>query len=613
MNIRWFALPLFALVGFAGCDDSSSVVQPPPEPSLEEFENPPAPAATAVGRGGAAATVDVRATLAAIYTLKHGGNAIDASVAAAAVLGVTDPFSCGIGGGGFMVVYLAKERRFITIDHREKAPGAQTHALFYRNDKPIPTNDLITSGLSVGVPGTVRGWEEALRRYGKLTFREVLRPAIVVAEKGFVVDATFADQTGRNLDRFRRISSTRKLFLTDAGDPRPVGERFKNPELGAVYRKIAEGGAKVMYEGELAQKIVETVRQPPEANPPLEPGVMAVEDLANYEARVRVPVESSYRGHTIIGMPAPSSGGLTLGETLNILAVVAPSGAGEQNGTEEHVHRYLEASRLAFADRNAFHGDPEYVDVPRQGLLAIPFATERSALITDRAPTAAAKPGNPYAYQDDPSPSGPPGKPSTFDASPTAMEKETTHITVTDDDGNIVSYTFTIEAEGGSGIVVPGHGFLLNNELTDFDIPSDPKAKAANLLEPGKRPRSSMTPTIVTKDGKPRLALGSPGGSTIITTVGQALVNFFDFNMPLPAALAAPRVSQRNATDLRDTAETVFLASDMATKLKARGHVFTEQAEIGAATGIQFNDDGTVTAAAEPVRRGGGSAMVVKP
>ncbi|WP_394850694.1 gamma-glutamyltransferase [Pendulispora brunnea] len=619
---KWLTLsliPLVALTGFVACDDSTQVSAPPdggaPDAaaSFDVLANPPTPAATAVGRGGAAATVDVRATLAAIEILKRGGNAIDASVAAAAVLGVTDPFSCGIGGGGFMVIYLAKENRFVTIDHREKAPKAQTPSLFYPGGQRLDTNEIIASGLSVGVPGTLRGWEEALRRYGKKTLGEVMQPGIFVAEHGFVVDSTFVDQTKRNQARFQRVSSARKLYLTDAGEPHAVGDLFKNPELGATYRKIAEGGTRVFYEGEVGQKIVDAVRQPPEANPPLRAGVMTMEDLANYDARVRLPVESTYRGHTVIGMPAPSSGGMTLAETLNILTPFSANG-----DRELHLHRYIEASRLAFADRNAYDGDPEYVDVPMQGMLSMGFADSRRAVITDKAGTGSAKAGNPYAFQSDPSPSGPPAQTPALDTSPGGATRETTHITVTDSEGNIVSYTFTIEFEGGSSIVVPGLGFLLNNELTDFDIPTDPNAKAANILEPGKRPRSSMTPTLIFKDGKPRIAVGSPGGSTIITTVGQTLINYFDFNMPLAQALAEPRVSERNivvtpGTDTKSTAEPAFINSDIGAALKARGHQFVETAEIGAATGIQFNDDGTVTAVAEPVRRGGGSAMVVSP
>ena len=623
---KWLTLsliPLVSLTGFLACDDSAQVSTPPdggsPDAavdaaaSFDVLANPPAPAATVVGHGGAAATVDVRATLAAIEILKRGGNAIDATVAAAGVLGVTDPFSCGIGGGGFMLIYLAKENRFVTIEHREMAPKGQTSALFYPGGQRLDTNEIIASGLSVGVPGTLRGWEEAVRRYGKKSLGELLQPGIFVAEHGFVVDSTFSAQTKRNQARFQRVSTARKLYLTDAGEPYAAGALFKNPDLGATYRQIAEGGTRVFYQGEVGQKIVDTIHQPPEANPPLRPGVMTMEDLGNYEARVRLPVESTYRGHTVVGMPAPSSGGMTVAETLNILTPFAANG-----DRELFLHRYMEASRLAFADRNAFHGDPEFVDVPREGLLSTAFAESRRALISDHAGTGSASAGDPYKYQSDHSPSGPPTQAPALDTSPGFSTRETTHITVTDAEGNIVTYTFTIESEGGSAIVVPGLGFLLNNELTDFDIPADPNSKAANILEPGKRPRSSMTPTLIFKEGKPRIAVGSPGGSTIITTVGQTLINYFDFNMPLADALAAPRVSERNivvspGTDTKSTAEPAFIDSDIGAKLKARGHQFVVQDEIGAATGIQFNDDGSVTAVAEPVRRGGGSAMVVAP
>jgi gamma-glutamyltranspeptidase/glutathione hydrolase len=262
--------------------------------------------------------------------------------------------------------------------------------------------------------------------------------------------------------------------------------------------------------------------------------------------------------------------------------------------------------------------DPEFVEVPMAGLLSKDYAAERrKGLNSALAAPGAVPAGNPFAYQEDPSPTRPVVVPPSQAAlAPSVLDvanRETTHITTTDKVGNIVAYTCTIEAEGGNGIVVPGYGFLLNNELTDFDFPPSPTAPHANAPEPGKRPRSSMSPTIVLKDGAPVLALGSPGGSTIITTVLQTLVNHLDFGMPLLEAAAAPRVSQRNQPDGKSQAEPEFIASPEAAALKERGHVFVDAGPIGAFTGIRFNPDGTVTAVAEPRRRGGGSAMVVEP
>jgi gamma-glutamyltranspeptidase/glutathione hydrolase len=561
-------------------------------PALKPASSP-ASTPTATGRGGAAATVDARATSAAIDLLKAGGNAVDAAVAAASVLGVTDPYSCGIGGGGFMVIYLARDRRVVTVDHRETAPQALERSRLYENGAPIPFDELVTSGLSVGVPGSLRGWDEALRRFGTRSLADVLQPAIHTAEHGFDVDPTFFEQTRHNVSRFRDFTSSAALFLGPDGRPWPVGSTFKNPGLARTYRLIARDGVPVFYRGEIARAIVSTVTQPPVtpgASRHVRPGVMRLEDLAGYEALVRPPVTSTYRGYTLHGMGPPSSGSLTLALTFNLLEAYSPASLSRA----DFLHRYLEASRLAFADRTAFLGDPAFVSVPSAGLVSRDYATQRrAALNVSRASTSAAAPGNPRPFDTE--------------------DKETTHLTTSDAAGNIVSYTCTIEGEGGNGMVVPGYGFLLNNEVTDFDLPATVDAPHPNAPAPGKRPRSSMSPLIVLEDGAPVLALGSPGGATIITTVGQTLLNHLDFGMPIDQALAAPRVSQRNSPDSRSQAEPEFISSPEAAALEALGHGFTNVGPIGALTALRFNADGTVTAAAEPRRRGGGSAQVVEP
>ncbi|WP_437730048.1 gamma-glutamyltransferase [Sorangium sp. So ce1335] len=631
MAQRKHLLPTIGLVLCAACSPSEkldpvSQVEPAPGDAGAQpdgggtgddlFATLPEIAPTATGRGGAAATVDLRGTLAAIEILRKGGNAVDAAVAAASVLGATDPFSCGIGGGGFMLIYLAGEGKVVTIDHRETAPAGLTASAFYESGAPIDFDELVTSGLSVGVPGTVRGWSEALRRYGTLGLGDALARAIRVAETGFDVDRTFFEQTGRNLERFRAITSSKELFLGPDGEPWPVGTTFKNPDLARTYRLIAEGGERAFYEGEVAEAIVAAVGSPPvEPGSALtvRPGVMAPSDLQDYEVRVRPAVSTTYRGHTIHGMGLPSSGGITVALALNLLEGFDP----EVLTPVEVLHRYLGASRLAFADRGAFLGDPEFVEAPVAGLLSKDYADARRDLIDlVKAPTKAAAPGDPFAFQNDPSPSpgGGQGARGRSARPNDAGDNETTHITISDAAGNVVSYTCTIEAEGGNGIVVPGHGFLLNNELTDFTLPDDPSTPHPNVAEPGKRPRSSMSPTLVMKDGKPLLALASPGGSTIITTVLQILVGAIDLGRPIDEALAAPRISQRNAGDGSSDAETAFLSTPEAEGLRDLGHVFSDKStsggEIGAATALRFNGDGTVTAVAEPVRRQGGSAMV---
>ena len=551
----------------------------------------------AIGTGGAVASVNVLATAAGIRVLRQGGNAVDAAVAAAAVLGVAEPFSSGIGGGGFMVIYDARHHRVSTIDSRETAPEAFRADVFIDPalGKPIPFPELVTSGLGVGVPGTLQAWKVAASRFGTRPFASLLKPAIQIADEGFVVNPTFNLQINQNLSRFQDFSSTRALYLPSGAAP-AVGSLFRNPDLANTYRLIARQGTDVFYEGPIAQNIVDTVQHPPTMpgiTRNVRPGLMNRDDLEDYNVVLREPVATTYRGLSIYGMGPPSSGGSTVGESLNIL-----EGFNMHDlSRTQALHRYLEASRLAFADRNAYLGDPDVVDVPLAGLLSKQFAAQRRALIGPTAATSPVAPGNPYPFQ----------HAASANNGESREGVSTTHLTVADRWGNIVSYTFTIEQIGGSGIVVPGRGFLLNNELTDFD----PTPGLANSPGPAKRPRSSMSPTIVFSGGRPVLALGSPGGSTIITTVLQLLINQVDFGMSLPDAIAAPRASQRNTA--LTTAEPAFLSSPEAAGLQALGQKFTSTDEIGAATGIAFLRGGLFQAVAEPVRRGGGSAMVVNP
>src|SRR5437588_9484255 len=556
----------------------------------------PAKQSVAVGKGGAVASVNLLATAEGTRVLRDGGNAVDAAVAAAAVLGVAEPFSSGIGGGGFMVIYDARHHRVSTIDSREMSPAGYRADVFIdpATGKPVPFPELVTSGLGVGVPGTLEAWKVAAEKFGTRPLASLLKPAIQIADQGFVVNPTFNLQINQNLSRFQDFSSTRALYLPSGAAP-AVGSLFRNPDLANTYRLIARQGTDVFYEGPIAQNIVDTVQHPPTMpgiTRNVRPGLMNRDDLEDYNIVLREPVATTYRGLSIYGMGPPSSGGSTIGESLNIL-----------EGFDMHdlsrtqaLHRYLEASRLAFADRNAYLGDPDVIDIPLAGLLSKQFAAQRRALIGPTAATSPVAPGNPYPFQKASSTNG-----------ESREGVSTTHLTVADRWGNIVSYTFTIEQIGGSGMIVPGRGFLLNNELTDFD----PSPGLANSPGPGKRPRRSMSPTIVFSGGRPVLALGSPGGSTIITTVLQLLINQVDFGMSLPDAIAAPRASQRH-TPLT-TAEHALLSPPDTAGLQALGQQVTPNDEIGAATGIAFLRGGLFQAVAEPVRRGGGSAMVVNP
>jgi gamma-glutamyltranspeptidase / glutathione hydrolase len=563
---------------------------------------PPAKQPTATGRDGGAATVDALGTQAAIDTLRRGGNAVDAAVAAAGVLGVVEPFSCGIGGGGFMVIRTRKGD-VTTIDSRELSPRAMRPDSFMVNGAPLAFNDARYSGLSAGVPGTVAGWDRALDEYGTKDLDDVLEPGIRVAENGFVVDQTFFSQTEPNVPWFDDIPSTAAIYLDPDGTPRDVGSVLRNPDMARTYRLIAHLGTDGFYDGPVAEAMAEASQHPPvgpNADHVWRPGLMTEDDIDDYYAPERDPARIGYRGLDIWGMGPPSSGGSTVGEALNILEGYRLR-ASERT---KALHLLLESNRFAFADRNAYLADPRFFDVPLEGLLSDSFAAERRALISDqRAATSPVAPGDPYDNQDD---RGRGGRASATISHP---HQSTTHLVVSDRKGTVVSYTFTIESTGGNGIVVPGWGFLLNNELTDFNFDS---TTHPNRADSRKRPRSSMAPTIVTRHGKPYLAVGSPGGSTIIGTVAQVLFDRIDMGRSLPEAIAAPRAVNRNTTT--STAEPAFISSPEGQLLASQyRHAFAPQGEIGAVTGLDFLHGNRVVAAAEPTRRGGGSAAVVRP
>ncbi len=595
---RLLALPLAAALGAALALPAQAVA-------------PPAKWPIAVGTGGAVSTVDADATGVGLQVLRSGGNAVDAAVAAAAALGVTEPFSAGIGGGGYFVYYDAKTGKVQTLDGRETGPQSLRENSFTdASGAPLEFQEARVSGLSVGVPGTLKTWQGALDRWGTTTLGQALAPAEELARNGFVVDQTFHDQiaTDPNPQAFATFSSTKALFLP-GGQPPAVGSRFRNPDLADTYREIRQRGADTLYGGPLGADVARTVQFPPLAAQPsgwpyeVRPGGMTLADLRDYRLRQRAPTHATFRGLDVYGMAPSSSGGTTVGEALQILDTTSPDA-----GRVAALHNYLEASALAFADRNRYVGDPAFFAVPQDELLSKGFAKERACQISPRTtlprPVAPGSPDGSYGCQ----------KPSTEQVGAQQEGLSTTNLTVADREGNVVEYTLTIEQTGGSGIVVPHRGFLLNNELTDFNFtPTQGEAIDPNLPAPGKRPRSSMSPTVVLRDGEPLLAVGSPGGSTIITTVLQILLDRVDLGLTLPQAIADPRISDRNGTSTQ--AEPAFLGTPAQRALSNRGHVFTvgTTPEIGAATGIEFLDDGRLLAAAEPERRGGGSAAVVTP
>jgi gamma-glutamyltranspeptidase / glutathione hydrolase len=571
----------------------------------------------ATGTGGAVASMDLDASKAGIDVLRRGGNAVDAAVATASTLGVTIPFVAGPGGGGFMVIYLARSHRVVTIDGRESCPAACTSTMFIdpKTGKPLDYNYASDQPVSTGVPSMVATWANALRLYGRNSLASDLRPAIRVAKRGFRVNFDFTQLEQSGLATLRAYPASRSLFLTKAGDPLPVGTVLRNPDLARTYALLSRYGPSYLYNGPLGQAIVNADDHPalyPDTTLITQPGIMRMSDLRGYVARTQAPTRVDYRGLAVYGMAPPSSGGSTEGETLNILG--GWNLAAEPRATA--LFHYLEASRLAYADRNAYVGDPRYVQVPLRGLLSPEFAATRRCLVHNTSLVSPVAPGDPFPPYHPCTPGG-----MTQPTGTSPEEHHTNNIVTVDKWGDIVAYTNTINFFGGSGMTVPGYGFLLNNEMTDFDFaPPKPGVYDPNLPAGGKQPRSSMGPIIAFRHGRPLFSIGAAGGSTIITTVVQTLINHVDFGMSLPEALAAPRVSQRNsATSL---AEPAFYNSPIRQTLTnefgeqftlSTGPVLPLNYYPGDATALQILGHRRAEAIAEPVRLGGGSALAVHP
>jgi gamma-glutamyltranspeptidase/glutathione hydrolase len=522
-----------------------------------------------IARHGMVVAQERRAARIGTEVLDRGGNAVDAAVAVGFALAVTYPRAGNLGGGGFMVIHLAKGNRNTTIDYRETAPAAATATMFLdAKDEPDPAKSR-DSGLAVGVPGTVAGLAMALKKYGsgKFTLADLIAPAINIAEQGFPVEDDLADSLPRSAKRLARWPSTKSIFFL-GDEPLHEGDRLLQFDLADTLRAIAESGPRAFYTGRIAEQIVDAVH---EAG-----GIMTVDDLKNYHAIERKPVEGTYRGYKIISMPPPSSGGLCLIEMLNILE-------GYDLGDlprEQALHDMIEAMKRAYADRAVLMGDPAKVKIPVEGLLSKKYAAQLRASMGAR-PTPAAQV---HA-----------GKPAA------AEGRNTTHFSIIDGDGNAVSNTYTLNFSYGLGLVADGTGVLLNNELDDFAAkPGTANAYGlvgfnANLPGPGKRPLSSMTPTIVLKNGKPFLVTGSPGGSRIITAVLQVIANVIDFHMPIGKAVSAPRLHNQWLPD-KTYVEPGFPAAVL-NGLKARGHVIVPTDPHTAANSIEVTADGYVGAA----------------
>jgi gamma-glutamyltranspeptidase / glutathione hydrolase len=463
--------------------------------------------------------------------LAEGGTAADAMVAVQTVLGLVEPQSSGLGGGAFLVWYDAETGEVTTLDGRETAPLQATPKLFLdENGEPLKFFDAVVGGRSVGTPGTPMLMEEAHRRWGRSNWAGLFNDAIVLAEDGFEVSPRMAASIAGDAERLSRYGTARDYFLP-GGVPLAAGATLMNPAYADTLRQIAAGGAKAFYEGPIAADIVRTVREA-EGNP----GVLSREDFATYTIRGRPPVCVTYRAHEVCGMGPPSSGGLTVGQILKLVEHADIAGLGAENPTAWRL--IGDASRLAFADRERYMADDDFVPVPVKGLVDEAYMAGRAKLLEGDKALNTVEPGLPafdHAMN---------SYPRRADGEAIELPS-TSHISIVDRYGNALSMTTTIENGFGSRLMV--RGFLLNNELTDFSFRTHVDGvPVANRVEPGKRPRSSMAPTIVLKDGKPVFVVGSPGGSQIIGYVAQAIINRIDWGMDPQQAVAAPHLVNRS-------------------------------------------------------------------
>ncbi|MCK0209306.1 gamma-glutamyltransferase [Starkeya koreensis] len=536
----------------------------------------------ATGRRWMVTAANPLAAEAGAAMLRAGGSAIDALVATQLVLGLVEPQSSGLGGGGFLVYWDAKTKTLTTFDGRETAPRAATPTLFQdAAGEPLAFLDAVVGGRSVGTPGTPRLLETVHRRYGRLAWARLFRPALRLADKGFTVSPRLAGLIEAEKETLARDGAARAYFLP-GGAPLKEGARLKNPAYARTLRLLRDGGADAFYSGTLARDIVRTVRGA--ANP----GLLSAGDLREYRVVERAPVCASYRALDICGMGPPSSGALTLGQILGVLDFYDLKAKGD---TPDSWRLIADASRLAFADRERYMADDDFVPMPTRGLLARNYLAGRAALLVRESAlpeVAAGAPRWDHAMAAPPRADGQaPELPST------------TQITIVDARGNVASMTSTIEAAFGSRLMVGG--FLLNNELTDFSFRSHRDGvPVANRVEPGKRPRSSMAPTIVMKAGRPVLALGSPGGSQIIGYVAKTLIAHIDWGMPLDKAIAAPNVLARfKALEI----EQGTPAEAMMPALKAFGF---DVKTLPMTSGVQAVSigEGRLVGAADPRREG---------
>jgi gamma-glutamyltranspeptidase/glutathione hydrolase len=512
--------------------------------------------------------------------LRRGGNAVDAAVATGFAMAVTYPRAGNIGGGGFMVIHSRDRGEDVTIDYRETAPAATTPGIFLGPDGKPDAAKSRESALGIGVPGTVAGLALALEKYGsgKFTLAELLQPSIDIARNGLVIADDIADTLPDEYPWLARWPASAKLFSRADGTPLREGDTLMQPDLAATLSAIAEQGPRGFYQGPVAEKLVKAIGDAG--------GIMTLDDLKSYQAVIRAPLRGTYRGYDIVSMPLPSSGGVVLLEMLNILEGFPMSDM--KQGSALSLHVMIEAMKRAYADRARYLGDPAFVNVPIATLIAKDYATkQRASIDLDHA------------------------TPSTEVLTPPREGSNTTHFSVVDSRGNAVSNTYTLNFPYGVGLVADGTGVLLNNELDDFTAaPGASNAFGlvgfeANLPGPGKRPLSSMSPTIVLKDGKPVLVTGSPGGSRIISTVLQVIVDVLDYHMDVAAAVAAPRLHHQWLPD--EVRIEHGFSDQVIAELKAKGHRIVEPMGQTSANSIAVTPNGLL-GAPDPRLRGAEAA-----
>ncbi|MBB1271047.1 gamma-glutamyltransferase [Shewanella sp. SR44-3] len=530
---------------------------------------------------GMVASQEALASRIGVDILKQGGNAVDAAVAVGFALAVTLPRAGNIGGGGFMLVHLAKENKTIAIDYRETAPN-KAHKDIFLDEQGNAVDKLSREhGLAVGVPGTVMGMELALTKYGTMSLKQVMAPAIKLAAEGFSVTSDLADSLAGVKSRIAQWPSSIKIFYKADGSNLAFNDILKQPELAHSLSLIAKLGSKGFYQGETAQKIVAAVKDAG--------GVMTLEDLANYKVVEREPVRGQYRGYEVVSMPAPSSGGIHIIEMLNVLEHFPIDKFG--HNTAQTIHVMAETMKYAYADRSEYLGDPDFVTVPTAALLSRDYAASiaKKIAINKATPSSEIKPGLLAPYE----------------------STQTTHYSVVDKFGNAVSNTYTLNFSYGSGLVAAGTGILLNNEMDDFSVkPGSPNGYGliggdANAVEGNKRPLSSMSPTIVMKDGKPFIVTGSPGGSRIINITLQVIMNVIDHQLNIAEASAAARVHHQWQPD--ELLVERSLNADTVSLLEAKGHNVKVQQSIGSTQSIVVRDNG-IMGASDP-RRAGSEAV----